>query len=233
MFLSPDTLYRIKVKVMTNPSEFEYALQVDYAGEDENRARVALTQLIEIHEALLRKKSGCLSSQPSDASDVYSKTAKILWEKRQRYTVGSIPWIFWAYRVMGGVASDMRRQRKGELASRMHPIGDREFAVNQVSPSDTLYFKEFSQSLGECLAKLNAEDRHVFVMRQYANLPFEHVFLSLNETIKNDMTFRAIADSLEITLSNARLYYDRATKQLNACLRSKGHTEMDLINEHQ
>ena len=232
MFLTPDTLYRIKVKVMTNPSEFEYALQVDYAGEDENRARVALTQLIEIHEAQLRKRSEYLFNQLADAEDLYSKTTLIFWSKRRCYIVSPVPWWFWARRVMSGVASGMQRQRQGELASRMQSIGDREIVVNQAAPSDALYRKEFSHSVGECLAELAQVNRHVFIRRQYKNMSLEQTWCALDNQIIENMTFEQIGYSLEIPTSTAKYLYDEAITQLKACLKSKGHSEMDLDNKY-
>ena len=218
---------------MTNISEKQLELQGDFAGPDEDRARVALTQLIEIYESQLRKKSEYLSNQLADAEDLYSKTSLIFWSKRRRYIVSPVPWLFWAYRVMSGVASDIRRQRKGQLASRVQAIGDSEIASNQISPSDALYFNEFSQSLDECLAKLDPKVRHVFVMRQYENMLLEHIWPALDNQITEGMLFEQIASSLETPLSRVKSDYDKATKQLEVCLRSKGLTELDLNNDRQ
>ena len=91
----------------------------------------------------------------------------------------------WLYRIARNAAVDaLRREsyRKTEsLSQPKNAAGDSDLTLQDAIPSSNpgpdaeFDRKQFSEALKKCIESLNPEQREVFVLRQYQNLPFREI----------------------------------------------------------
>lgn len=204
---------------MDSPSDTE--LQILYAGENEAEARAALGEMLRRNDAKLRGKALRLCSfDRTDADDLYGETALRLCAKRSRYVPGPAPWIAWAIRVMCGCASDRRKKKKAKGASRTRTGDGWEESIpgKEALPERALFNEELDKDVAACLDELkkrNPERQQVFLMHFY-----------------EEQTFERVTESLQLGQgpTPAKHRYDKAIKQLGACLRAKGYGLDDLVD---
>jgi RNA polymerase sigma-70 factor (ECF subfamily) len=91
----------------------------------------------------------------------------------------------WLYRIAHNACIDALRRgsyRKTEsLSAPANAAGDSDFALQDAIPSPNpgpdVEFdrKQFSQTLKKCIARLNPDQREVFALRQYQDIPFREI----------------------------------------------------------
>lgn len=201
---------------MTSPSDAD--LLAPYVGPNEADAKAALEALIKCHASKLRNKALRLNSfNATDADDLFAETLLRLWSRRGTYDSSQAPWIVWAIRVMCGCASDQRKKRRGKLASRMQSAGDSPewMAGNEMTPDRIAFGREFAESFAECLQRLDAQLRDVFVL-----------------CFEGEQTLEQVSETLGLGggAGPVSRRYDKATKQLGNCLRSKDYGPGDKVD---
>jgi RNA polymerase sigma-70 factor, ECF subfamily len=80
----------------------------------------------------------------------------------------------WIFRVSFNTAKDMRRSA---WKRRIRPLRGEEFmaATKQLSPSQTLEFRESVQRLRQAILGLRDEEKEVFLLRQNGDLTYEQI----------------------------------------------------------
>ncbi|MBI4832593.1 MAG: RNA polymerase sigma factor [Candidatus Lindowbacteria bacterium] len=94
----------------------------------------------------------------------------------------------WLYRIAHNTCVDaLRRENYRKTESLFQPADPRvaenggEMLIQDIVPSsnpgpaEELARKQLSDALKKCIARLNPEQREVFVLRQYQNLPFQEI----------------------------------------------------------
>lgn len=118
------------------------------------------------------------------AEDVFQEVFIRVINARSRYKK-SAKFTTWLYRIARNTCIDaLRRESYRKTESLSKPAragGDSEMTLQEVLPSanpgpdEEFDRRQFSETLKKCIDRLNPEQREVFVLRQYQNLPFQEI----------------------------------------------------------
>ena len=122
----------------------------------------------------------------------------------------------WLYRIAHNACIDaLRRERYRKTESLSEPLGDTEGSAMKLQdvipntnpgPDETLAREQFTEALKGCIERLSPEQREVFMLRQYQDLPFQEiarVTRTSESTVKSRM--RYALNNLRTMLVNERI----------------------------
>ena len=156
------------------------ALMLKYAKGDVN----AFEQLLERHRRPLFGYLCRILKNRELAEDTFQEVFVKVMKARANYKK-TAKFSTWLYRIARNAAVDaLRREsyRKTEsLSQPRNAAGDSDLTLQDAIPSSNpgpdaeFDRKQFSDALKKCIESLNPEQREVFVLRQYQNLPFREI----------------------------------------------------------
>ena len=135
------------------------------------------------------------------AEDIFQEVFIRVMKARTRYKK-TAKFSTWLYRIAHNTCVDaLRREnyrRTESLSEPRNARADSEMTLEDALPSPNpgpdveLERREFSETLRMCLERLSPEQREVFVLRQYQNLPFKEIALATGtseSTVKSRMRY--------------------------------------------
>lgn len=173
------------------------ALMFKYAKGDVG----AFEQLLERHRRPLFGYLCRVLKNRELAEDTFQEVFIRVMKARTRYKK-TAKFSTWLYRIARNACIDaLRREkyRKTESLSRTrNPGGDSELtlldAIPSSNPGPDVEFdrREFKEALKKCIERLSPEQREVFMLRQYQNLPFREIARvtdATESTVKSRMRY--------------------------------------------
>lgn len=135
------------------------------------------------------------------AEDTFQEVFVRVINSRSRYKK-SAKFTTWLYRIAHNACIDaLRREGYRKTESLFDPAGagtDGEVKLQDVIPSanpgpdEALATQQLSETLKKCVSRLTPEQREVFVLRQYQNLPFREIARATRtteSTVKSRMRY--------------------------------------------
>ncbi len=173
------------------------ALMLSYARGDAE----AFERLLERHRRPLFGYLCRILKSRELAEDTFQEVFMRVMKARSRYNM-TAPVTTWLYRIAhNGCVDALRRESYRKTESLSKPKNNRDGAgltlqdaIPSSNPGPDVEFdrRQFMETLKKCIGRLSPEQREVFVLRQYQNLPFREIARvtgTTESTVKSRMRY--------------------------------------------